>query len=238
MPWSGRCGPGLSVTPASLGPYGAALVRPLPDWSSVPGASPAEPGVDPGLVLGEAVARFLGLVGRDRPCLLLLEDLHWADADSWAVLAHVALVVPSLPVVVVATLREDEPGTTPATAVSRLPGVTTLRLARLSRADVHRLAAALGAPDTATCTMLDDRTDGLPFLVEELVALRGSGALPPTLRALVADRLALMTPQDRGVLAGAACSDSPRTGRCSTASRTSRSLTCSRRCAPRRRLGC
>ena len=195
---------GLDVTPASLGPYGPALARLLPDWSSVAGASSAEPGVDPGLVLGEAVARFLGVVGRGRPCLLLLEDLHWADADSWAVLAHVAVVVPSLPVVVVATLREDEPGTTPATALSRLPGVTTLRLARLSRADVHRLAVALGAPDPATWTMLDDRADGLPFLVEELVALRGSGAVPPTLRALVADRLALLTPEHRRVLAGAA----------------------------------
>ena len=195
---------GLDVTPASLGPYGPALARLLPDWSSAAGAPPAEPGVDPGLVLGEAVARFLGLVGRGRPCLLLLEDLHWADADSWAVLAHAAVVVPSLPVVVVATLREDEQGTTPATALSRLPGVTTLRLARLSRTEVHRLAVALGAPDPATWTMLDDRADGLPFLVEELVALRGSGALPPTLRALVADRLALMSPEHRRVLAGAA----------------------------------
>jgi DNA-binding CsgD family transcriptional regulator len=195
---------GLGVTPASLGAYGPALARLLPDWSTVAGAASAEPGVDPGLVLGEAVARFLGVVGRGRPCLLLLEDVHWADADSWAVLAHVAVVVPSLPVVVVATLREDEPETTPATALFRLPGVTTLRLARLSPADVHRLAVALGAPDPATWTMLDDRADGLPFLVEELVALRGSGAVPPTLRALVADRLAPLSPEHRRVLAGAA----------------------------------
>ena len=79
-----------------------------------------------------------------------------------------------------------------------------MRLARLSRAEVHRLAVALGAPDPTTWTMLDERADGLPFLVEELVALRGSGAVPPTLRALVADRLALITPEQRRVLAGAA----------------------------------
>ena len=52
--------------------------------------------------------------------------------------------------------------------------------------------------------MLDNRDDGLRFLVEELVALRGSGAVPPTLRALVADRLALLTPEHRRVFAGAA----------------------------------
>ena len=69
-------------------------------------------------MLGEAVARFLSLVGHGRPCLLVLEDLHWADADSWAVLAHVAVAVPSLPVLVVATMREDEP-TAPAADRSR-----------------------------------------------------------------------------------------------------------------------
>ena len=192
---------GLEVTPMSLGPYGPALARLLPDWSRGAAAASAESGVDPGLVLGEAVARFLGLVGRGRPCLLLLEDLHWADADSWAVLAHVAVAVPSLPVLVVATLREDEPAAGPSSAVlSRLPAVTTVRLARLSQEDVHRLAEALGAPDAATLSMLDERADGLPFLVEELVALRrppagsasdrplAAAAVPPTLRALVADR--------------------------------------------------
>ena len=195
---------GVEVTPESLGPYGPALARLLPDWSSAAGPPSTEPGLDPALVLGEAVARFLGVVGRGRPCLLLLEDLHWADADSWAVLAHVAVVVPSLPVVVLVTVREDEPGTSPATSLARLPGVTTLPLERLSSAEVHRLAVALGAPDPATWTMLDDRADGLPFLVEELVALRGSGALPPTLQALVADRLAQLSPEHRRVLTGAA----------------------------------
>ena len=107
---------GLQVTPTSLGPYGRRCT--------------AAPGLDrghrrrvgvrgrPRAVLGEAVARFLSLVGHGRPCLLVLEDLHWADADSWAVLAHVAVAVPSLPVLVVATMREDEP-TAPAADPSR-----------------------------------------------------------------------------------------------------------------------
>ena len=207
---------GLDVTPRSLGPYGPALARLLPDWSSVAGAGSAESGVDPGLVLGEAVARFLGIVGRGRPCLLLLEDLHWADADSLAVLAHVAVAVPSLPVVVVATTRDDDPGDPTPGVFSRLPAVTTLRLERLSQEDVHRLAEALGAPDPVSLTMLDERADGLPFLVEELVALRWPRAesaadrrlwpadVPPTLRALVADRLSMLTGEQRRVLAGAA----------------------------------
>jgi DNA-binding CsgD family transcriptional regulator len=207
---------GVEVTPTSLGPYGPALARLLPDWTGVAGAASAESGVDPGLVLGEAVARFLGLIGHGRPCLLLLEDLHWADADSWAVLAHVAIVLPSLPVVVVATMREDEPAVPPPPALSRLPAVTTLRLGRFSQQDVHRLADTLGTSDPATLGMLDERADGLPFLVEELVALRWPGGappsdrplaradLPPTLQAMVADRIATLTGDQQRVLGGAA----------------------------------
>ena len=142
--------------------------------------------MDPGLVLGEAVARFLGLVGQRRPCLLVLEDLQWADADSWAVLAHVAVAAVTLPVLVVATVREDGPLSVPAAGLARLPGVTTVLLDRLSHAEVRRLAAALGATDSATLDVLDAQADGLPFLVEELVEQRQSGSagaadVPPTL---------------------------------------------------------
>ena len=200
---------GHEITPAALGPYGAALGRLLPDWTEATGGAPPETGVDPGLVLGEAVARFLGLVGQRRPCLLVLEDLQWADADSWAVLAHVAVAAVSLPVLVVATVREDGPLSAPAAGLARLPAVTTLLLDRLSRDEVRGLAAALGATDPAILTVLDERADGLPFLVEELVEQRLSGSagaadVPPTLRGLVEERLERLTDIQRRVLAGAA----------------------------------
>jgi DNA-binding CsgD family transcriptional regulator len=199
---------GLQVAPPSLGPYAAALGRLLPDWTAVAGGASPESGVDPGLVLGEAVARFLGAVGRERPCLLVLEDLQWADADSWAVLAHVAGAVRSLPVLVVATVRDDEPAVPASDPLARLPGVTTLRLRRLSREDVHLLASSLGARDPTALGVVDERADGLPFLVEELAAqLVGGGSptdVPPTMRAMVADRLAALTADHRRVLAAAA----------------------------------
>ena len=227
---------GLQVTPTSLGPYGAALARLLPDWTEVTGAA-SESGVDPGLVLGEAVARFLSLVGHGRPCLLVLEDLHWADADSWAVLAHVAVAVPSLPVLVVATMREDEPTAPAADPLTRLPGVVTLRLARLAQEDVHQLAASLGVTDPSTMTMLEERADGLPFMVEELVAV-DPGDVPPTLRALVSDRFAKLDGDQRRVLAGAAVLGLTPDWSCSTRSRGSPRPTCWQRCGRRRRLGC
>ena len=79
----------------------------------------------------------------------------------------------------------------------------TLRLARLTPEDVHRLAASLGVADPSTLTVLEKRADGLPFMVEELMA-GDLGDVPPTLRALVADRVAKLDHDQRRVLAGAA----------------------------------
>ena len=61
-----------------LRPYRAALGRLLPDWvtPSVP-----ETSVDPILVLGEGLLRLLTALDPEG-CVLLLEDLHWADAEN------------------------------------------------------------------------------------------------------------------------------------------------------------
>ena len=105
-------------------PYRAALGRLLPGWAGRRWRGP-EASVDPVLVLGEAVVRVLdALVGG--PCLLVLEDLHWADADTLALLEYLADRLPDRPVLVAASARDDEPG---SAAVDRLsaPRVHTVR---------------------------------------------------------------------------------------------------------------
>ena len=54
-----------------------------------------------------------------------------------------------------------------------------LRLARLAQEDVHQLAASLGVTDPSTMTMLEERADGLPFMVEELSPWTPATYLPP-----------------------------------------------------------
>src|ERR687890_342352 len=110
------------LDPATVAaPYRTALGRLLPGWAAV-GETDPDTGVDPVLVLGEAVIRLLdALVGG--PCLVVLEDVHWADADTLALLEYLAGRLPDLPVLVAASARDDEPG---AAAVDRLatsPGV-------------------------------------------------------------------------------------------------------------------
>lgn len=42
------------------------------------------------VVLGEGLLRLLVAVGGSAGCLLLLEDLHWADADTVALVGYLA----------------------------------------------------------------------------------------------------------------------------------------------------
>ena len=159
---------------SELRPYLPVLGRLAPDIDAAP-----EPGVDPAVVLGEAVLRLLSALN----AALLLEDLHWADPDTLAVLDYVAAAEVDRPVLIAATARED----------LRLRHATRIRLARLDDTAVREMAAALGA--TSYVDTLVARADGLPFLVEEL--LQSGPHVPPTFAALVDDRLRALSPEAR-----------------------------------------
>ena len=195
---------GTAVPPEALGPYRAPLARVLPDWSE-PGDQPQEPDADPALVLGEAVARFLAEVGRERPCLLVLEDLQWADADTHAVVLHLATAVRGLPVLVVVSARDDEPGADSTTTLALTPGVLTLALGRLLDDAAAELATAVHGPlDEATLRRLTGRAEGLPLLVEELSPQTPAGPVPPTFAGLVESRLGALAEPHRRVVSAAA----------------------------------
>lgn len=182
-----------------LRPYRAVLGRLLPGWA---GGGPGPPDVDQSVVLGEGLVRLLEAAGG---CVLLLEDLHWADEDTLALVEHLAVAVRTAPVLLAVSARDDAP----AGVVRRLtavPGMTTLRLGRLDAADVATLAAACrdGAALPATeAARLLDRSEGVPFLVEELLERPGDG-VPPTLAGLVGARLDVLAEGERDVLLAAA----------------------------------
>jgi AAA ATPase domain len=182
-------------------PYRAALGLLLPAWPGGAGSGP-ESSVDPVLVLGEAVVRVLdALVGG--PCLLVLDDLQWADADTVALLQYLADRLRDLPVLVVASARDDEPGSAAVDRLTTDPAVGTVVLARLSPAELGALAAARagGRLQEEELAALAARADGLPLLAEELVddALRAAAAppstpVPRTMTALVRRRLSFLDP--------------------------------------------
>ena len=186
-----------------LRPYRAALGRLLPGWAGPEGATSD---VDPVVVLAEGLLRLLRhALGPAPGCVLRLDDLHWADDDTLALVEHLVTAVAGSPVLLACSARDDAPAVA-ARRLAAAPGVVTVALARLDGGEVAALAAACRGgrplPDDEA-RRLHARSDGLPFAVEELLAAPGA-TVPPTLTALVAGRLDALDPTARTVLHAAA----------------------------------
>jgi DNA-binding CsgD family transcriptional regulator len=166
-------------------------------------AGPTVATVDPAIVLGEAVLALLVEQHGRHGCVLALEDLHWADRDTLALLTYLADAVGEAPVLLALTARDDAA----SGALAPGPAVTVLRPARLGPDEVVELATLLrgGAPpDAVAHDDLVSRSEGVPLLVEELLDGTGDAGVPPTLAGLVAGRLGALTTNTRAVLVAAA----------------------------------
>jgi DNA-binding NarL/FixJ family response regulator len=209
-----------AVEAEDVRPFRPALDRLLPGWA---GAEQAH-GVDPLVVLGEAVLRMLRHIGGDAGCLLVLEDLHWADRDTLGVLEYLAAGVGRSRVAVLASVRSDENQPHPLRRLATQSGVATVTLEALGPQAVARMASACvgGAELPADVVeFLVARAGGLPLLVEELLAglvesgslvfadgwrVRGplTAAVPRTLTDLIRQRTAGFPPPHVLVLQAAA----------------------------------
>ncbi|WP_405588745.1 AAA family ATPase [Streptomyces sp. NBC_01092] len=133
----------------------------------------------------EAVLRLLGTLGRSGGCVLVLEDLHDADADTLTIVDYLTDNLPGQRAVLLATLRGGPgPALDLAEAAASRRTARTLRLARLGPAHTAELAArCLGHDDAgkvpaAVLDRLHAVSEGVPFVVEELLtAMVDSGSL-------------------------------------------------------------
>ncbi|HKD54390.1 MAG TPA: AAA family ATPase [Steroidobacteraceae bacterium] len=127
------------------------------------------------------------------PCVVVLEDLHWADAATLDFVRFVGRRIQRTHAVFVATYRDDELSANhPARiALGELTGhhVLRMRLAPLSPAGVGVLTADSGR-DPA---LIHRITGGNPFFVREVLASPGE-LVPPTVRDAVMARLARCLP--------------------------------------------
>jgi serine/threonine protein kinase/tetratricopeptide (TPR) repeat protein len=141
-----------------------------------------------------ALRRLFERIARRVPVLVVLDDLHWGDADSAEVLAEV-LARPAPPVLVLGTHR-DEDGSGPfverleraARDPLRAIAVHRTTLAPLTPDHAGALARALGAAPERIEEIVA-RAEGVPWLIGEL-ALRSSleervDRLSPSARALL-----------------------------------------------------
>ncbi len=145
------------------------------------------------LALVEAVA------AAGSPLLLILEDLHWADADTLAWLHFLMLDKASSPIMLLVTVRSDE--LTRDHRLQRwqgaLPPVVnghTLLLSPLDRPAATALAAhVLGhALDAPVAEALFQASEGNPFFIVELARAGlqlGAAEIPQKIRTVVGSRL-------------------------------------------------
>jgi DNA-binding CsgD family transcriptional regulator len=200
-----------------IAPFAPALATLVP---SLAAASPQPASL---LHVAEGFLRVARSRGRDgRGAAVLLDDLQWADAETLAVLEYLADNVRGEPVAVVVAARTELPL---FTALADRRAALLLRLARLTTDETVEMSrSCLGdaAVPAEVQRLVVDKTDGLPFFVEELLtdlqaggALRRDGgrwigsypgrtSLPASFRDSVRRRLSALDPAAEAVLRDAA----------------------------------
>ena len=148
-----------------------------------------------------AVVTALSRLAVETPgTIVVLEDVHWADEASLDGLRLLARKLGQIPLLVLATYRDDElarahPLRVLLGEVATRPFVDRVVLEPLSANGVAELASK-SAVDAAELHRL---TGGNPFFVTEVLA-SGTGAIPATVRDAVLARAARLTDEGRSLL--------------------------------------
>ena len=124
--------------------------------------------------LFQGLSESLAFAAQTRSYFFVVEDLHWADESTLALLIHLANRITQIPVVIVGTYRDLHSETNPALTrtleeLVRL-GVRPLKLGGLPKDSVAQMLGGLGkreAPESLV-SLVFDQTQGNPFFVEEL----------------------------------------------------------------------
>lgn len=143
-------------------------------------------------------AGLVGLFGNNTAWVCIVEDVHWADGATLDLLRFLARRIDSLPLLLVASYRDDEIGDQHPLAVllgdlATSASVTRIGIDRLSEEAVASLAAGSGV----NADELYRLTGGNPFYVTEILATGSDGlsdgGLPHSVSDAVRGRLARLS---------------------------------------------
>lgn len=207
---------------SGVGPLGAHLSALLPELGNAPDTPDRE-------TLFAAVCEAFATISRQRPAAVVLDDLQWADAATLELLPSLAGAAEDWPLVVLGAYRSDDisrghPLRRLRTDLRRAGRLAELVVAPLDAAATAQLVAQVlgGEPGFRLRAALYDRTQGVPFFVEELAAAlkessllvsRGRGLelepnatvpIPETIRDAVRLRVEDLSGAGRGSLEAAA----------------------------------
>jgi DNA-binding SARP family transcriptional activator/tetratricopeptide (TPR) repeat protein len=149
--------------------------------------------------------RFCEALARERPLIVVFDDVHWAEPTFLELIEHLA-DKGGAPILVVCVARDELVGDQPGFLAGR-PNTTRLDLDALSEEETDALLDGLGglALETDQRARIADAAEGNPFFLEQLLALAlegglVEGTLPETVQALLAARLDRLGPGERAVL--------------------------------------
>jgi class 3 adenylate cyclase/tetratricopeptide (TPR) repeat protein len=158
-----------------------------------------------------ALRKFFETLARRRPLVLVLEDLHWAEAPLLDFVEQLTERSRDAPLMLVCLAREELLEQRPDWAAAARASV--LGLGPLSQDDTATLIDELLAGTTVTSglrSQLLARAEGNPLFVEQMLALlREEGdageqiVVPPTIQALLAARLDRLSGTEQAVIGAA-----------------------------------
>ncbi|MEW9534327.1 BTAD domain-containing putative transcriptional regulator [Microbispora sp. NPDC049125] len=187
----------------------AALLAPLLDDTAPDAADDEASG---GFRLHRAVGGYLSAVAREAPLLIVLEDLHWADDQTLALLRALPSLLAASRVLLVVTCRDGELNDQQQDVLAALARLDPVRvgldgLDDAAVAELVRATCVRDVDDEVVITIVE-RTGGNPFFVKETVRLFEAEAdiseVPSGVRDVLRRRISRLPERAQQVLLQAA----------------------------------
>jgi class 3 adenylate cyclase/tetratricopeptide (TPR) repeat protein len=155
-----------------------------------------------------AARRLVEALGRDKPTLLVFEDIHWAEAGLLDLLESLATRLRDVPVLLLTLARPELVTVRPGWG-GGFPAYTSLPLEPLAPDQSLELAKLLLGTDARAAARLTETAEGNPLFLEELAASVLEGAaeaneLPMNVRGIIAARLDTLPVDERALALDAA----------------------------------
>ena len=155
-----------------------------------------------------AVRRLFEELARERPLVVVVEDIHWAEPTLLDLLEYLAGWTHDAPFLLLCLARPDLLDERPGWLTQ--PGNGVL-LEPLTEQESHELLDEIGQEwplDTHARTRITEAAEGNPLYLEQMAAMLAEGgspeAIPPSIHALIAARLDRLPSDERALLERAA----------------------------------
>jgi class 3 adenylate cyclase/ATP/maltotriose-dependent transcriptional regulator MalT len=163
------------------------------------GSSPGAAQIDE-IQLG--LRRLVEAAARDRPLILVVDDVHWAEATLLDVLEHISSTTAGVGLVLVSVARPELLARRPISPMTDVVRVNALSV-RESEELLEQLDPVAWLDEEERARLLAT-AEGNPFFLEQLVAMKhetgAAAAIPATIQAVLAARIDALPEPERATI--------------------------------------